>query len=141
MARPVLHADIPWIPFAPAILVAAWYGGIGPGLAAILLSVLATDYFLLEPHGALGLRTAGQATGVVVFALTGALMIALIERVRAAQAERERAGEVQRRLASMSRRRWRRWSTLRVSRWRSAGGVSCRLHQHSCPSLGDRGSR
>ncbi len=101
MARPVLHADIPWIPFAPAILVAAWYGGIGPGLAAILLSVLATDYFLLEPHGALGLRTAGQATGVVVFALTGALMIALIERVRAAQAERERAGEVQRRLASI----------------------------------------
>ena len=90
VARPVLHTDIPWISFSPAVLVAAWYGGVGPGLAAILLSVVASDYFLLEPHGALGLRTASQVSGAGVFVLSGALMTALIERARKAMVERER---------------------------------------------------
>src|SRR6267142_7073986 len=35
--------------FLCAIMVSAWYGGFGPGLLAIALSVLAFDYFFLLP--------------------------------------------------------------------------------------------
>jgi len=35
--------------FFPAIMLAAWFGGMGPGLVAVALSSLAVDYFLLEP--------------------------------------------------------------------------------------------
>ncbi|HJZ80688.1 MAG TPA: DUF4118 domain-containing protein, partial [Pyrinomonadaceae bacterium] len=35
--------------FFPALMLSAWYGGIGPGLLATFLSVLAIDFFLLPP--------------------------------------------------------------------------------------------
>lgn len=35
---PVLGASIPLLPFVPAILLAAWFGGLGPGLLATALS-------------------------------------------------------------------------------------------------------
>src|SRR5882762_7284868 len=35
--------------FLCAIIFAAWFGGVGPGLAATALSVLAFDYFFLPP--------------------------------------------------------------------------------------------
>src|SRR5882762_4060079 len=35
--------------FLCAIIFAAWFGGVGPGLVATALSVLAFDYFFLPP--------------------------------------------------------------------------------------------
>ena len=35
--------------FFPAILLSAWFGGVGPGLLAALLATLALDYFFLAP--------------------------------------------------------------------------------------------
>jgi K+-sensing histidine kinase KdpD len=32
-----------------AALIAAWFGGLGPGLLATALSVLAFDFFFIEP--------------------------------------------------------------------------------------------
>jgi two-component system sensor histidine kinase KdpD len=46
--RPWLeHND--FLLFFPALVVSAWYGGIGPGLSATLLSLLAIDFFVLPP--------------------------------------------------------------------------------------------
>src|SRR5262245_64187196 len=36
--------------FMIPVMVSAWFGGIGPGLLAALLSGLAGDYFLTKPH-------------------------------------------------------------------------------------------
>src|SRR5258705_13099547 len=36
--------------FFPAVMIAAYLGGFGPGLLATLLSALAVMYFFLEPH-------------------------------------------------------------------------------------------
>ena len=36
-------------PFLAAVMAAGWFGGIGPGLFAVLLSTLAVDYFILPP--------------------------------------------------------------------------------------------
>lgn len=35
--------------FFVAVMVSAWYGGLGPGLLATLLSTLAINYFYVEP--------------------------------------------------------------------------------------------
>jgi len=36
-------------PFLAAVMAAGWFGGIGPGLCAVLLSTLAVDYFTMPP--------------------------------------------------------------------------------------------
>lgn len=41
--------------FYAAIVVSAWFGGMGPGLLAVLLSELAIDYYLVPPLYTLGL--------------------------------------------------------------------------------------
>src|SRR5262245_22174908 len=41
---PALGDRFPLIPFYPAIMAAAWYGGIGPGLLATATSCLLVDY-------------------------------------------------------------------------------------------------
>jgi two-component system sensor kinase FixL len=43
--------NVPYLQFFPAILVAAWYGGLGPGLLATALSLIAAAYFFLPPDG------------------------------------------------------------------------------------------
>jgi PAS domain S-box-containing protein len=49
--RDTLGLDVPYLLFVPAIIVASWFGGVGPGVFATLLSVLAAAYFLLPPDG------------------------------------------------------------------------------------------
>jgi K+-sensing histidine kinase KdpD len=44
--------------FWPAVIGAAWFGGIGPAILASTLSVLAADYFLIGTPGELALATA-----------------------------------------------------------------------------------
>src|ERR1700741_1800288 len=36
--------------FFPAILLATWFGGTGPGLLAVLLSTLSINFFFTEPR-------------------------------------------------------------------------------------------
>jgi two-component system sensor kinase FixL len=43
--------NVPYLQFFPAILVAAWYGGLGPGVFATALSALAALYIFLPPAG------------------------------------------------------------------------------------------
>jgi two-component system sensor kinase FixL len=60
--------------FIPAIMLSAWYGGIGPGLLATGLSVLAIDYFLLPPVASLKLFALDDAAYLVVFLLSALLV-------------------------------------------------------------------
>ena len=46
---PLTAQDTPFLLILGAIMVSAWYGGLGPGLLATGLSALATDYFFLDP--------------------------------------------------------------------------------------------
>ncbi|MFL5574477.1 MAG: PAS domain S-box protein [Gemmatimonadaceae bacterium] len=61
--------------FIPAILVTAWYGGIGPGLLAVFLSILGTVYFLAAPRFAPRPVTLDDALYLLVFVLS-ALFVA-----------------------------------------------------------------
>lgn len=46
---PIIPTGSPFLTFFLAILLAAWQGGLGPGLLASVLSMLAADFFLIEP--------------------------------------------------------------------------------------------
>jgi signal transduction histidine kinase len=78
--------------FFAAVLLSAWYGGLGPGLLAIALSALATGYFLLPPGGA----HPGEAIGaymlrLIVFTVVALLTNALHVATRRAAAEADKA--------------------------------------------------
>ena len=51
--------------FYAAIVVSAWFGGMGPGLVAVVLSELAIDYYFVKPLYTLGLGQKGISFLVV----------------------------------------------------------------------------
>ena len=50
---PFLENRAPFSTYFVAIMFAAWYGGIGPSLAAMVVGALAADYFFIEPRGSI----------------------------------------------------------------------------------------
>jgi len=61
-------------PFTPAIMVSAWYGGLGPGLFAVGLSLLAMDYFIVAPVHAFQPITLDDAWYLLVFTVSALLV-------------------------------------------------------------------
>jgi PAS domain S-box-containing protein len=47
--RPLLGDQTHYLTFTLAVIVCAWYGGLGPGLAATIGGFLTADYFFIEP--------------------------------------------------------------------------------------------
>ena len=69
-------------------MVAAWFGGLGPGLLATALGLLAGDYFFLPPQGSFtGLNVA--ALPLALFAVQGVMISSLTEALRAARRRAE----------------------------------------------------
>jgi len=82
--RDTFGLDVPYLQFYPAIIVAAWYGGLGPGLLATGASVLTAMYFLLPPAG-LAVTAAADQLSLAVFAATGWVIAFLSHRVQIAE--------------------------------------------------------
>ncbi len=81
LAMRSLPEAYPFSTFYAAVTVAAWFGGAGPGVVAIVLGFLAADYFLVPPSDqfsvthftpteGLGLDLYLFATGTITFLLT-----------------------------------------------------------------------
>lgn len=47
---PLIPQDVPFLLIFGAVMVSAWYGGLGPGLLTTVLAGLATGYFFLLPQ-------------------------------------------------------------------------------------------
>lgn len=80
----VIVQEAPFLLVFAAVMVSAWYGGLGPGLAATALAGLVTDYYFLPPRGAFsgfGL----EAVPLYVFFVEGAVMSVLTTALRAAR--------------------------------------------------------
>ena len=81
--------DIPFILFLAAVFLSAWYGGLGPALTAVVLSLLAVYSFFVPPHSDLDMG-GNLASRSVRFVLVSGLLIWLTEsRRRAEEALRE----------------------------------------------------
>jgi PAS domain S-box-containing protein len=93
---PLITEQSPFLLLAGAVVVGAWFGGLGPGLLATALGALAADYFFLPPRGSftgLGL----QILPLVLFAAQGLVISWLTEALHSArQHAQESALEVQR---------------------------------------------
>ncbi len=87
--QPWLGATVPYLQFFPAILLAAWYGGFGPGAAATALAAFAAMYLLLPPAG----FAVGDLSDVVslgLFVATGLSIAWLYHQLRATESARRR---------------------------------------------------
>lgn len=73
-----LNNRLPFSFFLPAAMIAAWYGGLGPGMLAAAGGLLLGDYFFLPPHRAWGPMGEAEQTAVGVYAVTSTLAVILL---------------------------------------------------------------
>ena len=80
---PLWGDEFPLVTFYPAVMLAAWYGGFGPGLVAAALSTALACMF--RPS------LASEVTPLVLFALINALIVALLAGLQRARRRAEAA--------------------------------------------------
>ncbi|HWX41583.1 MAG TPA: DUF4118 domain-containing protein [Blastocatellia bacterium] len=90
---PPLHLQTaPVSLFLCAVIFSAWFGGAGPGLLAILLSVLAFDYYFLPPVHSL-VPNPEEIPRLVIFTLS-ALFVGSLSAAQRSAAESLRRGRM-----------------------------------------------
>jgi two-component system, cell cycle sensor histidine kinase and response regulator CckA len=94
----LLGTTAPFVTFYPAVIVAALYGGIAPGLLATALSALMATFFWMEPVGKWEIRGLADWIAVAVFFLSCASIAWIAEALRRTRA-RSAAAEAEARLA------------------------------------------
>jgi PAS domain S-box-containing protein len=82
---PVIPQDVTFLLLFGAVMVSAWYGGLGPGLLTMVLAGLATDYLFLRPQDLF----APGAIPLLVFFVEGTLVCLLTEALRTARRRAE----------------------------------------------------
>jgi two-component system sensor kinase FixL len=82
--RESLGVKVPYLQFYPAIIVAAWFGGLGPGVLVTALSALVSAYSLLPPEG-MAVTDSADRLSLVVFVATGMAISWLNLRLHVAQ--------------------------------------------------------
>jgi len=73
----LLARQAPLLVFVSAVMVASYFGGLGPGLLATLLSLLAGSAFFIDPHLALLPSEPSDVVRMLIFAVIGALITGL----------------------------------------------------------------
>src|SRR5829696_99548 len=87
---PLTAQDTPFLLILGAIMVGAWYGGLGPGLLATALSTLAIDYLFLVPR--ISFATVGtELLDLGAFVVEGILVCVLTASLRSARDRAERS--------------------------------------------------
>jgi K+-sensing histidine kinase KdpD len=84
-----LDHRLPFSFFIPATLIAAWFGGLGPGLLAATAGLLLGDYFFLPPHEAGSQMSEAARTGIGLYAMNTALIVLLFWHLHSRLQERE----------------------------------------------------
>jgi PAS domain S-box-containing protein len=104
---PILADNVPFVTFFAAAAIAAWYGGVGPGILAVTLGFLAAHHAFVSPGSDLATRrVADLVAGVAYFATSGTIvaLCATLRRsiqrsrdamrdARASERERDRTAE------------------------------------------------
>jgi len=84
-----LDYRLPFAFFIPATIVAAWYGGLGPGMLAALAGLLLGDFFFLPPHDAGAPMGEAERTGIGLYAMNVTLIVVLFWHLHARLQERD----------------------------------------------------
>lgn len=94
-ALPSVFGSLTYLQFFPAILLASWFGGFGPGAFATTLSALAALYYILPPEG-FEIASLGDAAALAIFTTIGIAVAALYGRLREAHASTQREADIAR---------------------------------------------
>lgn len=76
-----LDHRLPFSFFVPATIIAAWYGGLGPGLFAAIAGLLLGDYFFLPKHLTGDPLGEPERTAIGLYAMNSALIVLLFWRL------------------------------------------------------------
>jgi PAS domain S-box-containing protein len=79
---PVLGVHAPYLPFTAAVIVAARFGGRGPGLVCAALSTLGILYFFIDPRYSFLIARHEAVAGLLLFLAVGTVISLLIGRLR-----------------------------------------------------------
>jgi signal transduction histidine kinase len=90
--RDLLGNSVPFILYFPAVMIAGWFGGFGPGVFATVVSGYAAKTWLFEPYGHFEIGDWGSAFRLLLFLGSGLLMSYLCGRLhdRTGELENER---------------------------------------------------
>jgi PAS domain S-box-containing protein len=84
--------------FYIAIIISAWFGGLGPGLLAVALSTLAVDYYF-APRGETSVLSIDNWPFILLFSLSGLVACWItVQRRRAEEALKEARDELEARV-------------------------------------------
>jgi signal transduction histidine kinase/CheY-like chemotaxis protein len=87
--QPVFGDQFPLAAFPAAVVVTAWFGGLGPGLLATLVGSVTSAYFFLRPINQIRIEDPATAASLFVLTLVG-LMVGVAVRQLRQQAHTER---------------------------------------------------
>jgi K+-sensing histidine kinase KdpD len=76
-----LDHRIPFGFFLLAVMIVAWYGGLGPGLFAAALGFLLASYFFLPRPGPTGALGEAERTSITVFVISSTLVSFLMDNL------------------------------------------------------------
>ena len=84
LLTPILGYDLPFLTFYPAVMVASWYGGLGPGLVATSLSTFSALHFFISPSLSGGHIRFPDLLALFLFTLINMLVASLSEKLHQA---------------------------------------------------------
>jgi PAS domain S-box-containing protein len=94
---------LPFIFFFPGVVIASWYGGVGPGILATILSALTANWFFIDPPHSLAIRSAYDLTALSAFLLSCTFIVCALGKMhvtrRALKFELEERAKIQSALA------------------------------------------
>ena len=107
LARLPFHEPtfIPHITYIPFTLIAAFFGGLGPGLLTTALCTLESLYFATDPVGSFAVRNPVQWLGLGAMLATGAVASLLFEGLYRAQRAESEAKQTEADLAQQAETR------------------------------------
>jgi PAS domain S-box-containing protein len=95
---PMLRDTVPFVTLFVGTVIAAWFGGIGPGILTAVLQVIVAQYAWVPPRYTLAIWNEGQAVAVAAYLVTSSILIWTVARMR--NAERQARLDAARRQAS-----------------------------------------
>ena len=76
-----LDNRLPFGFFLLAVMIVAWYGGLGPGLFAAVLGFLLASYFFLPRPGPTGALGEAERTSITVYVISSTLVTFLMDNL------------------------------------------------------------
>jgi signal transduction histidine kinase len=89
-------STLPLITLYPAVFIAAWLGGFGPGLLSCLICAAADDYLNVLPTYSFSTNHYGDMVALFLFVLIGTMMVAVVDSRAKSEAQLRAAQKVER---------------------------------------------